>query len=125
VDIVEFTSADGSTLLVRVRPTASEDLVTRGLGGGSSLVGRAERTFEAALQPIRTVAEGVIGELSSMARRPDEVTVEFGLEFTADTSAVLASATASANVSVHLTWRAPPPAPRHPGPGSAGVSLTE
>jgi hypothetical protein len=104
---VEFTSEDGTTLLVRVQPTAPDDLVTRGLGS-SGLTAKAERTFEAALQPIRTVAEGVISELSSMARRPDEVTVDFGLEFTADTSAVLASATATANVAVHLTWKAPP-----------------
>ena len=107
MQIVEFTSADGTPLLVRVQPTAPDDLVTRGLGS-SGPVARAERTFEAALQPIRTVAEGVISELSSMARRPDEVTVDFGLEFTADTSAILASATATANVAVHLTWKVPP-----------------
>ncbi|MDX6318074.1 MAG: hypothetical protein QOD35_1474 [Nocardioidaceae bacterium] len=106
MQIVEFTSSDGSTVRVRVQPTAPDDLVTRGLGS-AELVGKAERTFEAALQPIRTVAEGVVSELSSMARRPDEVSVEFGLEFTADTSAILASAAATANVAVHLTWKAP------------------
>jgi hypothetical protein len=109
MQIVEFTSSDGATLLVRVQSTATGDLVTRGLGS-SGLVEKAERTFEAALQPIRTVADGVISELSSMARHPDEVTVEFGLEFTADTSAILASAAATANVAVHLTWKAPPAA---------------
>ena len=82
MQIVEYTSSDGSTVRVRVQPTAPDDLVTRGLGS-SELVGKAERTFEAALQPIRTVAEGVVSELSSMARHPDEVSVEFGLEFTA------------------------------------------
>jgi hypothetical protein len=107
MQIVEYTSSDGSTVRVRVQPTAPDDLVTRGLAS-SELVGKAERTFEAALQPIRTVAEGVVSELSSMARHPDEVSVEFGLEFTADTSAILASAAATANVAVHLTWKAPP-----------------
>jgi hypothetical protein len=43
-----------------------------------------------------------------MARRSDEVPVDFGLEFTADTSAVLAAASTTANAAVRLTWKVPP-----------------
>jgi hypothetical protein len=106
MQIVEFASQDGPPLLVRVETTSVDELVTRGLGS-STLIDKAERTFEAALQPIRTVANAVINQLGAVARQPDEVTVEFGLEFTATTSAVLAAAHASANVSVQLTWKAP------------------
>ena len=104
--IVEFTSQDGPPLLVQVHTTAPDELVTRGLGE-SALVNKAERSFEAALQPIRTVAEAVISELRAVAHQPDEVTVEFGLDFTATTSAVLAAANATASISVQLTWKAP------------------
>jgi hypothetical protein len=107
MQIVEFASQDGPPLLVRVQSTSADELVTRGLGS-STLIDKAEHTFEAALQPIRTVANAVISQLGAVSRQPDEIAVSFGLEFTASTSAVLASANAAANVSVQLTWRAPP-----------------
>jgi hypothetical protein len=105
--IVEFASQDGPSLLVQVQTKQADELVTRGLGD-STLINKAERTFEAALEPIRIVAEAVIGELRAVNHQPDEVTVGFGLEFTATTSAVLAAANAAASVSVQLTWKAPP-----------------
>jgi dihydroorotase len=103
--IVEFASEDGAPLLIHVETTPVDDLVTRGLGT-SALIEKAERTFEAALAPIRTVAEAVTTELRAVTHQPDEVAVGFGLDFTASTSAVLASANATANVSVQLTWKA-------------------
>jgi Trypsin-co-occurring domain 1 len=105
--IVEFANEDGPPLLIQVETTPVDDLVTRGLET-STLIEKAERTFQAALAPIRTVAEAVTAELRAVSRQPDEVTVGFGLDFTASTSAVLASANATANVSVQLTWKLDP-----------------
>jgi Trypsin-co-occurring domain 1 len=102
--IVEFASQDGPPLLVKVDTTTVDDVVTRGLDD-SALIHKAERTFEAALQPIRAVAQAVMNEVEAVPHRPDEVTVSFGLDFTASTSAVLAAANASANVSVELSWK--------------------
>ena len=81
-------------MLVKVPEAAPDELVTRGLGE-SAVVERAQRTFETALRPIRTVSEGVLAELRAIPRHPDAVTVEFGLEFTANSSAVLVGATAA------------------------------
>jgi hypothetical protein len=103
--IVEFDAEDGATVLVKVTETG-DGLVTRGLGGGSELVERAEKTFGAALRPIRTVADGVLAQLSAIPRQPDEVSVDFGLELTANSSAILVGASGAASVRVHLTWTA-------------------
>lgn len=105
MSIVEFETQDGP-LLVRVPGTGPGELVTRGLGD-SAVVERAQRTFEAALRPIRTVSEGVLAELRAVPRSPDSVSVEFGLEFTANSSAVLVGATGAASIRVQLTWTAP------------------
>ena len=107
--IVEFEGPDGDTLLVQV-PEAGGDLVVRGLGGDSGVVEKAQRTFAAALQPIRTVSEGVLAELRAIPRQPDTMSVEFGLEFTANTSAVLVGAAAGATVRVQMSWKAAPAA---------------
>ena len=103
--IVEFDAGDGATVLVKVSDTG-DGLVTRGLGGESELVERAEKTFAAALRPIRTVADGVLAQLQAIPRQPDEVAVDFGLELAANSSAVLVGASAAANVRVHLSWSA-------------------
>ncbi|HET6561442.1 MAG TPA: CU044_2847 family protein [Marmoricola sp.] len=107
MSIVEFETEDGTAVLVKVPETGHGELVTRGLGD-SGVVERAQRTFEAALRPIRVVSEGVLAELNAVARHPDSVSVEFGLEFTANSSAVVVGASGSASIRVQLTWQAPP-----------------
>jgi hypothetical protein len=107
MSIVEFETQDGTAVLVKVSGSGSGDgdLVTRGLSD-SAVVERAQRTFEAALRPIRAVSEGVLAELRAIPRQPDSVSVEFGLEFTANSSAVLVGATGAASIRVQLAWQA-------------------
>jgi hypothetical protein len=106
MSIVEFETQDGTAVLVKVAASGHGELVTRGLGD-SAVVERAQRTFEAALSPIRAVSEGVLTELRSVRRHPDSVSVEFGLEFTANSTAVLVGARGAASIRVQLTWQAP------------------
>lgn len=113
MNIVEFETQDGTAVLVKVPDGGHGDLVTRGMGD-SAVVERAQRTFEAALRPIRAVAEGVLAELRAVPRQPDTVSVEFGLEFTANSSAVVVGASGAASIRVQLEWQAP----RGPGGGA-------
>lgn len=106
MSIVEFETEDGTAVLVKVPGTGHGEVVTRGLGD-SGVVERAQRTFEAALRPIRVVSEAVLTELRAVGRHPDSVSVEFGLEFTASSSAVVVGATGAACIRVQLAWQAP------------------
>ena len=106
MSIVEFETEDGTAVLVKVPSSGHGELVTRGFGD-SAVVERAQRTFEAALRPIRAVSEGVLAELRAVPRHPDSVSVEFGLEFTANSSAVVVGATGAACIRVQLSWQAP------------------
>lgn len=106
MSIVEFETRDGTAVLVKVADSGPGELVTRGLGD-AAVVERAQRTFEAALRPIRAVSESVLAELRAVTRQPDSVSVEFGLEFTANSSAVLVGATGAASIRVQLAWQAP------------------
>lgn len=106
MNIVEFETQDGTAVLVKVPDHGHGELVTRGLGD-SAVVERAQRTFESALRPIRAVSESVLAELRAVPRHPDSVSVEFGLEFTANSSAVLVGASGAASIRVQLEWQAP------------------
>lgn len=79
------------------------DIVTR--GGVSARLEHAQETFEAALEPIRVVAQGVLERLVGLSRSPDEVHVEFGLELTAKAGAIVAAVGSTAQLTVGLTWR--------------------
>lgn len=111
VEVVEFPVDGGGAVLVQVAPGAPAGVVTRGLGVAQG-VEKIEHSFGQALGTIQAVANGVLEQLSGMGRRPDEVHLEFGLEFTANAgTALLVAAGGSAHLLVEMTWKtAPPPA---------------
>ncbi|MET7984740.1 MULTISPECIES: CU044_2847 family protein [unclassified Streptomyces] len=84
-------------------------------GGELSLtdVGFAERV-EAQVESLQSVITGVARSLAAPLRavRPDEVSVEFGIELTAKAGKVvglLADGEAKAAITVTLTWNGGPP----------------
>ena len=108
VRFVEFPLADGGHVVVGVEQEEQSwsGVVTRG-GSVEERLQEAACSFEAALDPIRAVGQGVLAKLSALDRPPAEVRVEFGLELSAKAGAVV-SASGAATMKVALTWRAPP-----------------
>jgi len=104
MQVVEFPVETGGTLLVRVADQPAGGATVRGLRT-QQVIEQADRTFEKALQTVREVARGVLGQLEGLAVMPAEVTVEFGIELTASTGAVLVAAGSTAQLKVGLTWR--------------------
>lgn len=101
---VEFPAQAGGTVLVQVPDESPGGPVLRG-GLAGATIDRADQTFETALSTIRTVARGVVTQLEGLAVRPQQVTVEFGIELTGKTAAVLVAASASAQLKVSMTWQ--------------------
>lgn len=108
MEFVEFSLPEGGHVMVGVSESdqARSGVLTRG-GSVEERVQEAACTFEAALEPIRVVGQGVLDRLSALDRPPAEVRVEFGLEISAKAGAIV-SATGAATMKVVLTWRAPP-----------------
>jgi hypothetical protein len=101
---VQFPVEAGGTILVQVPDELPSGPVMRGRAAEAT-IDRADQTFEMALSTIRTVAQGVVAELKDLSVRPQQVTVEFGIELTGRTGAVLVAASASAQLKVGLTWQ--------------------
>ncbi|MET8426297.1 CU044_2847 family protein [Nocardia sp. NPDC004860] len=91
-------------------------VVTR---GGSTLtdevVEKAERSFDSALGAIHVVAERVVEQLRGLAAPPAVARVQFSLEFDAKAGAIVASAGATAQLQVDLTWHPSAGGARDPG----------
>lgn len=100
--LVEFPTEGGGSILGEVVEQPGSP-VTRG-PGGTGLVERAQQTFEDAVARVQPAVEGVITQLRSLAERPDEVRVEFGLDVHTEAGAFIAAGSTTANFKVALTW---------------------
>ncbi|MFJ5030642.1 CU044_2847 family protein [Streptomyces sp. NPDC088560] len=116
---------DGTPVWARI--SGAEELAAPSAGhpsGGLSYTdtGFAERV-EASVESLQSLITGVARSLSGPLRavRPDEVSVEFGIELTAKAGKVvglLADGEAKAAITVTLTWHGDGP----PDPSSADAS---
>jgi Trypsin-co-occurring domain 1 len=103
--LVEFPLEQGGSVLIEVdEPPAGPTM--RGLGKDhSTLVEKADKTFEDATAAVTPAARSLIARLRSIDDPPDEVGVEFGVELSAQTGAFIASMAAEANFRVSMIWR--------------------
>ena len=85
---------------------AARHRVSRPLAGIPTQVipEQARRTFEEGVDRVMPAVANVIVRLRALADQPDEVRVDFGLDLHAEAGAFVASASASANFSVSMTW---------------------
>lgn len=108
---MEFPLKDGdATVVVAVAgsaATASDGTVYRG-GLPRDLIERSGQTLDEAISRVKPAAQAVVAAMTDLPRRPDELTVTFGIELSGSVGAFIASTAATANISITLTWRAPP-----------------
>jgi Trypsin-co-occurring domain 1 len=104
--LVEFPLDQGGSVLVEVDEPSVGPAVRGGLGKDrSTLVEKADKTFEDATAAVSPAARSLIARLRSIDDPPDEVEIEFGVELSAQTGAFIASVAAEANFKVSMTWR--------------------
>ncbi len=112
--LVEFELEDGGSVLIEVEehegPAVLGGAPTPGAPATRGMPSRvipeqSRRTFEEGVDRVMPAVANVIVRLRSLADQPDEVRVDFGLDLHAEAGAFVASASASANFSVSMTWR--------------------
>jgi hypothetical protein len=86
------------------------------------VVARATRSLDEMLDTVRPVAQSFVDRFRDLVHRPDEINLQFGLNFSAEADALIASTAAEASFTVSLTWHAPAVEPQaadsRPGPVS-------
>ena len=92
--LVEFPLDEGGSVLVEVDEPPPGP-VMRGLGKDqSTVVEKADKTFEDATAAVTPAARSLIARLRSIDDPPDEVGIEFGVQLSAQTGAFIASVAA-------------------------------
>jgi Trypsin-co-occurring domain 1 len=103
-DLVRIPLGGGACILVE--GNAAEDHGPIQAGRVGDLITDAAQTLQEALKPVAQASRTVLEELRKA--NPDEVEVEFGVEFKAESGAVIARAGGASHLTVKLTWKASP-----------------
>ncbi|MEU0459696.1 CU044_2847 family protein, partial [Streptomyces sp. NPDC006129] len=67
---------------------------------------RAADTLRSAVDRVRPAVSDIVDSLRSMPRRPDRITLEFGVKVTAEAGVVVARTAAEAHFTVGVEWDA-------------------
>ena len=103
--LVEFSLEQGGSVFVQV-DDAPGGSVMRGLGKDRPTVAeRTDRSFEEATATVIPAARSLLTRLRAVDDPADEISIEFGVQLSAQTGAFIASAAVEANFRVSLTWR--------------------
>ena len=103
--LVDFPLEHGGSVLVEV-DEASAGPVVRGLGKDRLTVAeRTDKTFEEATATVVPAASGLLSRLRAAHDPADEISIEFGVQLSAQTGALIAAAAVEANFKVSMTWR--------------------
>lgn len=96
--LVEFPLRQGGTVTVEVDDGSGPQLA-------SAVPDKAKESFEDAAAAIRPVAEAVLGTLEDL--KPDRVTVELGVKFSASAGVIIARTAAEGHCKITLGWERP------------------
>jgi len=109
--LVEFPLEDGGSVFVEGADGFRGDGgrgPTGRLPGPGELSVRAGETFQAAIERVQPAAAALIARLNTLADRPDEVELEFGIQLSAEFGAIVAKGSGDANFTVRMRWTAAP-----------------
>jgi hypothetical protein len=95
---------DGAHLVAEVDPVDLEavELVADDDGGRMA---KAAGSLAEAFDKLEPAIGMIVSRLRSATRRPDEISVDFGLKLGGETGLIFAKGTAEANLTVSVTWK--------------------
>lgn len=118
--LMEFTTDSGATVTVEVAQDAPG---ARPVSRSNSLT-QASRTFDAALQGIRSAAESALTVFRDGSLRPDAVELEFGVKIMAEAGAVISKTAGEGHLTVKLSWNPGAQGATDPEQGSGAAAPT-
>jgi hypothetical protein len=101
-EIVKFMLDSGESIFVEVEESRSAGL--RPANRGEKAVAEASETFEAALKKVKPAAQAVVEAFKEL-NEPDEIGLEFGLQFKSKVQAFVMSGEGTATFKLSLKWK--------------------
>ena len=99
--LAEFPLEEGGSIVIQIDEPETGGTVR---AGREDKIEQARETFEEALGKVLPATKTVVEKLRSMASRPHEIEVTFGVNLSTMAGAFIASASAEANFGVTVRW---------------------
>src|SRR3712207_764898 len=105
--LLEYPLEAGGSVLIQVEDGHGGDTeVTRGWGERDRrVVEQARESFEQAAARVQPARQGLVRQLRSVTDTPDAISVEFGLELSAEVGAFVAGASTKGDFKISMTWQ--------------------
>lgn len=110
VELARFELEGGGSVSVEV--DAQQGTVRA--GKAATVIQEAGQSFDRALAEVRDAASAALGQFRSMAQRPDEVEIKFGVKVDAQVGAVIAKTGMQGQFEIKLKWVRDTPDPATP-----------
>jgi Trypsin-co-occurring domain 1 len=98
--IISVPLQAGGTVAIEVEDSTP---VTRG-DASRSVIQKSLDSFEKAIATVQPVAVAVVQQFASTVAGTNSVKVKFGLKFSAEAGAIIASASSDANFEIEVSW---------------------
>jgi hypothetical protein len=98
--VVEFRTDDGAVISVE---SVEDEHGTRLVSRRDGTV-QATRTFEGALDGVRSAAASALRVFRDGSLQPDTVEIEFGVKLSAEAGALIAKSAVEGHLQVRLSW---------------------
>jgi len=100
--IASYTSENGTQILIEIETPerGGARLVSKGKDG----VIEAQGSFEGAIESIKPIADKVMSAIGSLAQKPKETEVAFGIKFSGEAGVILAKTSLDATLNIKLKW---------------------
>ncbi|GAA0480376.1 CU044_2847 family protein [Streptomyces olivaceiscleroticus] len=99
--LVRFPLDGGGEVIVE---TAEDGPGVVGAGRADGTLADSTTTFDRALDGVRGAADAALRAFGSLAQRPDEVQIQFGVKLTAQAGAVITKTGVEGHLQVTVTW---------------------
>ncbi len=100
--IVEFELDSGEVVYLEAPSEAG--VAPRPVVRGEKAIQKASETFEAALQRVKPAAQAVVDAFKEL-NEPDEIGLEFGIQFKSSANAFVLTGEANASFKLSLKWK--------------------
>lgn len=108
-EILSFEDADGTISVELINP--SQKSTTYRGGAGSPKITKAVKSFDKALDSVKTIATKAKNTFKDIADSPDEISLEMGIKITAEAGAVLAAVGGEVHFVIGIKWNKEKPQP--------------
>jgi Trypsin-co-occurring domain 1 len=98
-ELVRFELADGGSVVAELDDARGVSRAAR-----QGVLVNAKSTLEGALSEVRDAAAATIAQFQDMARKPDEVEIEFGVKLNAEAGAIIAKTGMEGHFQVTVRW---------------------